>query len=137
TASPSQVAIAEFLRTGKYERHLKRLRATIEKQMQALQLAVCRYFPPETKVTRPTGGVILWVELPKHVDSRDYFFRARAQGIGVVPGLICSTFDKYRNFIRLTCNGIWNQEIERGIEKLGQLAVSCEEADKPNALMVG
>lgn len=121
TASPTQVAIAEFLRTGKYERHLKRLRTAMEKQMQAMQLAVSRYFPPETKVTRPTGGVVLWLELPKHVDSRDYFFRARAQGIGIVPGLICSTFDKYKNFIRLTCSGVWTKELEKGIEKLGQL----------------
>lgn len=123
TASPTQAAIAEFLRTGKYERHLKKLRAAIEKQMQTLQLAVSRYFPPETKVTRPTGGLVLWVELPGHVDSREYFFRARAEGISVVPGLIFSTFDKYRSFIRLTCRGIWNKEIEKGIERLGQMAV--------------
>jgi DNA-binding transcriptional MocR family regulator len=122
TASPTQVAIAEFLRTGKYERHLKKLRTAIEKNMQTVQMAVSRYFPPETKITRPTGGALLWVELPKRVDSKDLFFRARDQGIGIVPGLICSTFDKYRNFIRLTCSGVWNKETERGIEKLGQLA---------------
>jgi DNA-binding transcriptional MocR family regulator len=122
TASPTQVAIAEFLRTGKYERHLKKLRTAIEKNMQTVQMAVSRYFPPETKMTRPTGGALLWVELPKRVDSKDLFFRARDQGIGIVPGLICSTFDKYRNFIRLTCSGVWNKETERGIEKLGQLA---------------
>jgi DNA-binding transcriptional MocR family regulator len=122
TASPSQVSIAEFLRTGKYERHLKKLRSAVEKQMQTMQLAVSRYFPPETKMTRPTGGLVLWVELPANVDSKEYFFRARARGISVVPGLICSTFDKYRNFIRLTCRGVWNKDIEKGIEQLGQLA---------------
>lgn len=122
TASPSQVAVAEFLRTGKYERHLKKLRSSIEKQMKTMQLAISRYFPNETKVTRPSGGALLWVELPKHVDSKEFFFRARAQSIGIVPGLICSTFDKYKNFIRLTCSGVWNKEIEKGIEKLGQLA---------------
>ncbi|MHC1725400.1 MAG: PLP-dependent aminotransferase family protein [Syntrophobacteraceae bacterium] len=122
TASPSQVAIAEFLRTGRYERHLKRLRTTVEKQMRSTQLAISRYFPADTKVTRPAGGLALWVELPQHVDSRDLFFRARAEGIGIVPGLICSTFDKYRNFIRITCGGIWNRQIEKGIETLGQLA---------------
>lgn len=125
TASPSQVTLAEFLRTGRYDRHLKRLRAAIEKQMQLIQLAIGRYFPPGTKVTRPTGGVVLWIELPGGVDSREYFFRALDLGIGLVPGLICSTFDKYRNFVRLTCSGVWNREIENGIEKLGQLALSC------------
>lgn len=122
TATPSQVAIAEFLRSGKYDRHLKRLRSAVEKQMQTLKMAICRYFPSETKVTRPTGGVALWIELPEHIDSREYFFRAKANSIGIVPGLICSTFDKYRHFIRLTCSGIWNREIEKGVETLGRLA---------------
>ena len=122
TASLPQLAIAEFLRTGKYDRHLRKLRAAIQRQMQAVQLAVCRYFPPETKATRPTGGMNLWVELPGHIDSRDFFFRARSEGIGVVPGLIFASSDKYKNFIRLTCSGVWNKEIEKGIEKLGQLA---------------
>lgn len=122
TASPTQLVVAEFLRTGKYERHLKRLRTTIEKQMQTLQLAISRYFPSGTKVTRPTGGALLWVELPKGVDSREYFFRARSEGIGVVPGQIFSTYEKYNNFLRLTCCGLWDKKVERGIERLGQLA---------------
>jgi len=122
SASPSQVAVAEFLRMGKFERHMKRLRTVIEKNMHSAQMAISRYFPAETKGTRPTGGLALWIELPGHIDSRDYFFRARAEGIGIVPGLICSTFDKYRNFIRITCGGVWNKEIEKGIEKLGRLA---------------
>lgn len=122
SASPSQMAVAEFLRTGKYDRHLRRLRAAIQKQMQAVQLCVSRYFPRDTKVTRPSGGAVLWVELPERVDSTEYFFHARAEGIGVVPGLICSTTDKYRNFVRLTCNGVWSEEIQAGIEKLGRLA---------------
>ena len=122
SASPSQIAVAEFLRLGKFERHMKRLRTVIEKNMHSAQMAISRYFPAETKGTRPSGGLALWIELPGHIDSRDYFFRARAEGIGIVPGLICSTFDKYRNFIRITCGGVWNKEIEKGIEKLGRLA---------------
>lgn len=122
TASPSQVVIAEFLRAGRHERHLKRLRNAIARHMQTLQLAVVRYFPPETRITRPTGGGLLWLELPKGADSRDFFFQAYAQGIGVVPGLICSTSDRFRNFIRLSCSGVWNKETEKGIETLGQLA---------------
>lgn len=122
TASPSQVVIGEFLRTGRYERHLKRLRSAIARHMETLQLAVCRYFPPGTRITRPTGGLLLWIELPERVDSRDFFFQAHAQGIGIVPGLICSTSDRFRHFIRLTCSGVWNKEIEKGIETLGRLA---------------
>lgn len=122
TATPSQVAIAEFLRTGKYERHVKRLRGAVQKQMEAMQRCIGCHFPVGTKVTRPSGGMALWIELPREIDSREYFFRARAQNIGVVPGLIFSTLDKYSNFVRLTCSGVWTKEIQEGIEKLGALA---------------
>jgi len=122
TATPSQLAIAEFLRTGKYERHVKRLRAAIQKQMEGMQRCICCHFPAGTKVTRPSGGTGLWIELPEKVDSKEYFFRARALGIGVVPGLIFSTLDKYRNFVRLTCSGVWTKKIQEGIERLGDLA---------------
>jgi DNA-binding transcriptional MocR family regulator len=121
-ATPTQMAMAEFLRTGKYDRHLRRLRAALEKQMHAMRVVVSRYFPAETKVTGPSGGSVLWVELPRQIDSQEYFFEARAQGIGVVPGIIFSTRDKYRNFIRLTCSGVWSHEIEGGIKSLGELA---------------
>jgi len=122
TASPTQMAVAEFLRTGKYDRHLRKLRGSIEKQMETMQLWLSNHFPPETKVTRPGGGMSLWVEAPQHIDSREYFFQAKACGIGVVPGLIFSTSDKFKSFIRLTCNGLWSREIEQGIQKLGELA---------------
>jgi len=121
TAGPTQAAVAEFLRTGKYERHLKRLRRSVEANMHTMQMAISRYFPAGTKVTRPTGGLALWIELDDRVNSRELFFQARADGIGIVPGLICSTFEKYTNFIRLTCGGIWSKEMEKGIERLGTL----------------
>ena len=67
-------------------------------------------------------GGLLWLELPKPVDSREFSFQAHAQGIGVVPGLICSTSDRYRNCIRLSCSGVWSKETEKGVETLGLLA---------------
>ncbi|MEN6437749.1 MAG: PLP-dependent aminotransferase family protein [Syntrophobacter sp.] len=124
TASPTQAAVAEFLRTGKYERHLRKLRRSVETNMHTMQMAISRHFPSGTKVTRPAGGLALWIELAESVNSRELFFQARAEGIGIVPGLICSTFEKYTNFIRLTCGGVWNKEMEKGIEKLGCLVRS-------------
>lgn len=126
SATPTQMAIAEFLRTGRYDRHLKRLRGALETQMHAMRVAISRHFPAETKVTGPSGGSVLWVELPRRIDSQEFFFQARARGIGVVPGIIFSTRDKYRNFIRLTCSGVWSPAIETGIKDLGDLASNMQ-----------
>ncbi len=127
TASPNQLAIASFLREGYYERHLRRLRNAVKNEMEALLRSLHRHFPQDTRAGFPEGGAAVWVELPRQIDAVDYFYQARALGIGLAPGTIFSTQDKYNNFIRLSCNGIWNREMEQGMEKLGSLAKQMAE----------
>jgi len=127
TAAPNQMAMTSFLREGYYERHLRRLRSAIQSQMETLLLSLHRHFPETTRAGFPEGGAAIWVELPKGVDAIELFYRARQNGIGLAPGPIFSTQDKYNNFIRLSCNGIWNQEMEEGINKLGSLTKEMAE----------
>ena len=44
TSAPAQMAVAEYLRQGRMERHLKKLRAALEKQMDTMQLHLLRRF---------------------------------------------------------------------------------------------
>lgn len=122
TAAPNQLAIAAFLAEGHYERHLRRLRNTLHKQMETMLPALRRYFPEQTKAHMPEGGAAIWVELPEAIDAIDYFYQARESGIGIAPGPIFSTQDKYNNFIRLNCNGVWNEAMHNGLQNLGELA---------------
>lgn len=127
TAAPNQLVIANFLRDGYYERHLRRLRVAVRNQMESLLLSLQRNFPEGTRAGFPEGGAAIWVELPQQIDAVDFFFRAREMGIGLAPGPIFSTQDKYNNFIRLSCAGVWNERLENGIRDLGRLAeeLSC------------
>ncbi|WP_291315370.1 PLP-dependent aminotransferase family protein [Desulfuromonas sp.] len=122
SATPTQRALAAYLRQGHFERHLRRLRQTMEAQMRTLQLHLGCHFPAGTRVTQPEGGGALWVELPPGVDGVEYFYRARAEGIGVVPGSVFSTQDRFGNYVRLSCNGLWNEDLARGVETLGRIA---------------
>ncbi|MGL1864022.1 MAG: PLP-dependent aminotransferase family protein [Pseudodesulfovibrio sp.] len=127
TSAPAQMAIAEYLRQGRMERHLKRLRSALEKQMDTMQLHLERHFPEGTRVTHPQGGAVLWLELPKEVDSVELFFQARAQSIGIAPGAIFSTQDKFTNYIRLSCGFPWSEQIHQGIRTLGKMAAAMIE----------
>jgi len=122
SAAPTQMAIAAFLREGYLERHLRRLRVAIHNQMESLLLSLHRHFPAETRASFPEGGASVWVELPAGIDGVEFFLKAREMGIGLAPGSIFSTQEKYDNFIRLSCTGVWNQAMEEGIEQLGALA---------------
>src|SRR6267142_2734594 len=69
TASLPQMAIAEFLQNGGFDHHLRKIRRLYTGQMQRMSEAITRYFPEGTKVTRPSGGMCLWVELPPHINA--------------------------------------------------------------------
>jgi len=121
TASPTQLAIAEFLANGGYDQHLRRLRRVYSRQVSKIRDAVGRHFPPGTRVTRPEGGFILWVEMPKEVDARNLYEEAMKVKIGIAPGTLFSTGDRFRNCIRLNA-AFWSERIEEALETLGGMA---------------
>jgi DNA-binding transcriptional MocR family regulator len=119
--SPTQLAIAEFLTNGGYDHHLRALRRTYARQMGRMREAVLRYFPEGTRVTRPAGGHVLWVELPQGADSLILYREALQKGISVAPGTIFTLGDKYRNCFRLNA-AFWSERIEQALETLGGIA---------------
>src|SRR5262245_10758848 len=81
-----QLAIAEFLETGGYERHLRSLRRTYARLTDLAQCTIARHFPAGTRVTRPSGGFVLWVELPRGSDAVELYELAMQERIGFAPG---------------------------------------------------
>ena len=122
TATLPQLAIAEFLATGGYEHHLRNIRRVYADQIQLMTEAIARYFPAGTKVTRPQGGHVLWVEMPAKLDSLELFEQALAAKISIAPGPLFSAKKKYRNCIRLNCASPWSAVIEGSLKTLGMLA---------------
>lgn len=122
SASLSQLAIADFLANGSYEHHLRKLRRFYAGQIQRMTEAIVRDFPEGTRVTRPSGGQVLWVEMPPTVDSMTLYRRALAHRIAIAPGPIFTAKQKCRNFIRLNCGNPWSETIEEAVRLLGQLA---------------
>jgi DNA-binding transcriptional MocR family regulator len=126
SATPSlpQMAIAEFLQNGGYDHHLRRIRRLYAEQLQRMTEAISRYFPAGTRVTRPAGGMSLWVELPERVSALSLYHHALAVGIGIAPGPIFSAKQKFGNFVRLSYANPWTDRIEHAVRTLGQIAGS-------------
>lgn len=122
-ASPSlpQMAIAEFLRNGSFDHHLRKIRRLYATQAQRMSEAVSRYFPAGTKVTRPTGGMCLWIELPGQIDALKVYQRALASKISTAPGPIFSPKQKFQNCIRLNIGNPWSETIESAVRELGRI----------------
>lgn len=65
---------------------------------------------------------MLWVELPRSVDSIELHRRALEQKISIAPGPIFSPKQRYKNFIRLSCGLPWSEKVDRAVATLGELA---------------
>lgn len=117
-----QVTIAEFLREGGYDHHLRRLRRVFHDNVAACTAAIEQSFPEGTGVTRPQGGFLLWIELPPAVDVLELHAQALANGIAIAPGPMFSATGRYRNCLRLSCGHPWSSELQRAVLRLGELA---------------
>jgi DNA-binding transcriptional MocR family regulator len=121
TATLPQMAIADFLANGGYDHHLRKVRRLYADKVALMTRAICEYFPEGTKVTRPQGGQVLWVELPERIKALELFSRALAEKISIAPGPIFSAKNRFQNFVRLNCGNPWSPAIEDALRRLGQL----------------
>src|SRR5688572_20624668 len=80
-----ELAVAELIESGGYERSLRQLRRRFETQIEAARGVIADSFPRGTRVTRPSGAYILWVELPKACDSVGLFEKLLERGITIAP----------------------------------------------------
>jgi DNA-binding transcriptional MocR family regulator len=125
-ASPTltQMAVAEFLRSGGYDRHVRRLRRVLAGQTARMLEAVTACFPEGTRVSSPRGGFVLWVELPAAVDALELAHAALAKNIAIAPGPIFSARARFTSCIRLSCGMPWSPKLANAIETLGAMAAS-------------
>jgi DNA-binding transcriptional MocR family regulator len=121
TSPIPQLTVAAFLANGGYDRHLRQLRRSFQLQIAQMTQAICTYFPPETKVTRPKGGFILWLQFPEAFDALVLYEEALAHNINIAPGVMFSPLGHYRNCVRLNCGLPWSPRIEQAMQILGQL----------------
>ncbi len=101
TTVPVQIAIADYLRHGGFDRHLRQLRQKLLAQEATLAHAIDAFFPAGTRVTRACGGYFIWMELPRQINTLDLLQTALQQGISIAPGPIFSAQREYGNYLRL------------------------------------
>jgi len=117
-----QMAVAHFLKGGGYERHLRTLRGRLRDLVQRVSSTVAESFPAGTRISRPQGGCVLWVELPGRVDTLALHARALDAGVSIAPGAIFSSSEAHRNCIRVGCVEPWSERLESAVRLVGRLA---------------
>ncbi|HWB94846.1 MAG TPA: PLP-dependent aminotransferase family protein [Puia sp.] len=120
----TQRAIAHFLGIGRYEYHLKKLRKALHTQCLRYLQGILQYFPPGTKVSRPQGGFVLWIELDQQLNTYRLYQEAVKHNVSVAPGQLFSAQGQFGNCLRISYARPWDAEVEEGLRIVGKLVTA-------------
>lgn len=125
SASPmSQHIIQNYLDDNDFDAQLSKLRAGYGNRRDVMMDAITEHFPAEVKAWRPSGGMFVWLELPKGVDALEAMKQAAKQeSVGCLPGIaFCQEMaaDRYSRNIRLAFVRYDENIIAEGVARLGQ-----------------
>ena len=115
-------ALGSFLETGRYEAHLRKLRKTLYTNYLQYVRVIGECFPSGTRISRPQGGLSLWVELPKSIDTIELYNSAVSKKITFSPGSMFTLQNQFSHCMRLTFGLEWNEKTENSLKLLGRLA---------------
>jgi DNA-binding transcriptional MocR family regulator len=121
SATPTQHAIAKFFQTGRYDLHMRNLRRILHGQCLRYTQAIAEYFPDDTKVSRPLGGYVLWLEFPLSVKVIDIFYLAAEARISIAPGQLFSRDSRFTNYMRISFGIPYNRVIDDSLKLLGNM----------------
>lgn len=118
-----QRATSRFLARLDLSDHLDRLRKVYGERRDAMLEALDRYLPAGVSFSRPAGGMFVWLELAKGLNSQALLARAiDEQGIAFVPGTaFTNSGHGAENCLRLSFSQATPNQIEDGIRRLAKL----------------
>jgi len=120
SAAFPQYIIYEYMKRGLLYQHIEKIREAYGKKRDIMISAMKRYFPESVTWTEPTGGMFLWVTLPKGCDTARMFERALEKNVAYVIGKAFYLEDDGHNAMRLNFSHSTFEEIEEGIRRLGE-----------------
>lgn len=119
--SMTQHALAEFLRQGHYDAHLKRILPVYEARRDALLRALRREMPDDVRWTEPDGGLCCWVTVPGRPHIQGLYRKALDRGLVFTPGNVFLADPDADGHLRLCFGQSDETVIREGVALLGEL----------------
>ena len=116
------VAERDPARASAYDRTLRSVRRAYAAQVEQMRFAVAQHFPEGTRISRPAGGFVLWIELPEGSDSELLFRDALERGVSITPGTLFSASRRFRRYVRLSAGLPFDDRVAAAVAEVGALA---------------
>lgn len=123
TSGLMQRAVSAFLDAGHLPSHLARLRQTYKERRDVMLQMLATCFPTGVRWTIPAGGMFIWVELPRHIDTAQLLEVAIAtEKVAFIPGYAFALPDvNARHCLRLNFSNARPEHIQDGIQRLAKV----------------
>lgn len=117
-----QAALNLFLVRGDYERHLVRMRNRLKNRLALAHRTILNRFPIGTRALKPSGGYVLWAELPPGVSGRALAAAARENGVLLSAGADFQPDQADVSAIRISVARGSASDLEKALEIAGAAA---------------
>ena len=121
TSNFSQAIVSEYLASGHYRRHRKKLQSENLLSLNIMLQAMERYFPEEAKWTVPQGGLFLWVQLPEKISIAEIRSQAVKENVLFASGSAFFPNKQGYPAMRLSFSNVSESEIDLSVSILGRL----------------
>lgn len=121
TPSFSQYIAMEAIRRGVIQNNLPKIRRMYREKRDIMLSAIERYFPANSRWTKPVGGMFVFAWLPEKIDTTKMLQKALQAGVAYVPGASFYADYSGRNTMRINFSYPKKEELEEGIRRLGSV----------------
>ena len=119
TPSLEQMALALFIKEGKLERHVTRMKKVYASRRRFIKEALIHYFPGEHTIAGDSTGLHLIAEFPKIEFSDELVWMLRQNGVLVYPvETHAIAKGRHKNKIIMGYGHLEGKDIEEGVRRL-------------------
>jgi 2-aminoadipate transaminase len=119
TGMAQQMATYQVARGGFVDRHVEGIKAFYRERRDVMLRSLEEHFPPDAHYTRPAGGLFVWAELPRHIDTRELLIDAVKDKVAFVPGQGFHPDGSGTNTMRLNFSNVPPDQLQEGVRRLG------------------
>lgn len=121
TPTFTQIIAYHYIKNGYIEKHIPKIIEMYRRKRDIMLESMEKYFPEECKWTKPRGGMFLWAELPKKINTKEMFDEAIKEKVAYVHGRAFHVDGSGENTMRLNFTNPADDAIEEGIKRLAEV----------------
>lgn len=114
----SQYVAYKYIKGGYLDKHVEKIREMYKNKRDIMISLIKKHFPKDIEYTIPKGGMFIWINLPKGVDTRLMFQKAIREKVAYVVGDAFYPEGKNYNSMRLNFSYSTDDQIKEGIKRL-------------------